>query len=226
MDYYLWLVRNDDRVIVVDCGFNESSGGRRGRTMLRPPVRGLAALGVDPGDVWRLVITHGHYDHMGNLDAFGTTGIVMAAREFEFWTGPLGGRPLFAVSAEADDIARLRRAYDEGRVQLIDGRHELAPGVELIEVGGHTPGQLIVVVSTGDGPVVLASDALHYREELELDRPFIHVADLPAMYAGFSRLRAMVAGGVRHVVPGHDPAVREQYPAIGGDPDLLRIAGA
>jgi glyoxylase-like metal-dependent hydrolase (beta-lactamase superfamily II) len=209
MDYYFWVVRLDGRTVLVDCGFNEASGGRRARTMLCPPEQALARLGVDPGAVTTVVLTHGHYDHIGNLGAFPAATFVMSRREYDFWTGPLGGKPLFAVSAEADDLAALRGACDAGRIQFVHDRATLPGGVELIEVGGHTPGQLIVVV----GDVVIASDALHYYEELDEDRPFVHVADLPAMYGGFQRLRDFGAG--HRLIPGHDPDVMRRFPVVG-----------
>jgi hypothetical protein len=58
-------------------------------------------------------------------------------------------RSQFASHAEPDEIAYLQRADAEGRLTLIKGQHTLADGVELIEVGGHTPGQVIVSVATG-----------------------------------------------------------------------------
>src|SRR5262249_58449242 len=59
----------------------------------------------------------------------------------------------------------------------------------LMQVGGHTAGQAIVTVATAAGPVVLASDAVHYYEELERDRPFSTVASLADMYAAFDQIR-------------------------------------
>jgi glyoxylase-like metal-dependent hydrolase (beta-lactamase superfamily II) len=225
MDYFFWVIRGAKRVILVDCGFNERSGARRGRTMLCPPVAALRRLGIEPADVAVLILTHAHYDHIGNLDQFPAAEVLMSATEFGFWTGPLGDRPLFATSAEADDIAALRRARADGRLTLLPPAagaparptaHDVAPGVRVLEVGGHTPGQLVVLASTADGEAVLASDALHYYDEARLDRPFAHVADLPAMYHGFELLRGLAAKPARYLVAGHDPEVMRRFPPLAG----------
>ena len=113
----------------------------------------------------------------------------MTARELAFWTGPHAGRVQFAHSTEAGEIAALARAHEEGRVTTFTGYCELGDGFGLLEVGGHTPGQLIARVAVTGGEVVLAADALHFYDELTRDRPFFVVADLEAMYAGFDTLR-------------------------------------
>lgn len=215
MDYYFWIVRDARRITLVDCGFNETSGAVRNRTMICPPAKALARFDIRPEDVDRIIVTHAHYDHIGNLNAFPRAEVVMTEREYAFWTSPMGGKPLFATSAETDDIAALTELHTTGRLRLIGRRHK-EDGIELIEVGGHTPGQLIVIV---DDRIVLASDALHYYEEMTLDRPFLHVADLPAMYAAFELLRELAPG--RHIVAGHDPDVLRRFPAI--DSDAVRI---
>jgi glyoxylase-like metal-dependent hydrolase (beta-lactamase superfamily II) len=221
MDYFFWLVRGGGRTILIDCGFNERSGARRGRTMLCPPLTALQRLGVAPADVDMVIVSHAHYDHIGNLDAFPAAEVIISAREYDFWTGPLASRPLFAVSAEDDDVDSLRRARADGRLTTLDAGAQVAAGVEVLEVGGHTPGQLVVLVSTAACEVVLASDALHYYEEMAADRPFSIVADLPAMYAGFGLLRDLQAAG-RTVVAGHDPDVMLRFPPA--DNDLAGLA--
>jgi glyoxylase-like metal-dependent hydrolase (beta-lactamase superfamily II) len=237
MDYFFWVLRSPEGAILVDCGFNADSGARRGRTMLCPPVDALRKLGIEPGQVRLLIATHGHYDHIGNVDAFGAAEVVMSGREYDFWTGPLATRAVFATSAETSDIDVLRRVDATGRLRLLRGpvgaadsantvehlRWEVAPGVEVIEVGGHTPGQLIVIVRTSDGFAVLASDALHYYEEMALDRPFTHVADLPAMFTGFEVLRSLSGDESHYLVAGHDPEVMERFPAVDGMPLAVRI---
>jgi glyoxylase-like metal-dependent hydrolase (beta-lactamase superfamily II) len=113
---------------------------------------------------------------------------------------------------EDAELVTLRRLRDEGRITVFTDELELAPGIRLHRVGGHTPGQVMVSVDTADGRVLLASDAVHYLEELDDDLPFAFVADLPAMYRGFDRIHALVRDGdVEHVVPGHDPGTLARF---------------
>ena len=81
----------------------------------------------------------------------------------------------------------------------------------MIELGGHSPGQAILLVETGDGTVLLASDATHYYEEIERDMPFLVVADLAAMYTGFDEMKRLVAERDAILVPGHDPEVMTRF---------------
>src|SRR5690606_22441261 len=67
MDYFVWLVRNPSRTFLVDTGFSEPMGTRRGRTFLRRPVDALRLLGADPARLDGVVVTHMHYDHAGTL---------------------------------------------------------------------------------------------------------------------------------------------------------------
>jgi glyoxylase-like metal-dependent hydrolase (beta-lactamase superfamily II) len=212
MDYFFWVVRDGERTVVVDCGFGAGAGARRRRTMLVDPVEALRGLGIEPETVDRLVVTHAHYDHVGNLDRFPAAEIVLARRELEFWTGPYAGRLQFAHSTEPDELGLLAKAAADGRVRLVEDTLDLAPGFELVVVGGHTPGQLVAQVATDGGAVVLAADALHLYEELERDRPFFVVADLADMYRGFDLLREMTEDPGRVLLAGHDAAVPERFP--------------
>jgi glyoxylase-like metal-dependent hydrolase (beta-lactamase superfamily II) len=224
MDYFFWVVQNADRTIVVDTGFSRRGGEVRNRTFGIDPARAYAALGVDPDTAPDVVVTHAHYDHIGNLGIFPKSRLFIAQREYDFWTGPLAVRKQFHHSVEDDEIATLVAADKEGRVHTYDGSFELAPGVTLLEVGGHTPGLSVVLVSTDAGTVLLASDAMHYYEELDADLPFAFVADLPAMYSGFDTISELVSSGrVAHLVSGHDPDTLSRFTPV-TDGELAGIA--
>lgn len=217
MDYFFWLIRNADRTIVVDTGFSAAGGGRRGRTTLLEPADAFDALGVDRAAGPPVVVTHAHYDHIGNLGLFPASPLVIAAAEYAFWTGPYADRTLLHHSVEDAEIASLRRAERQGRLQTFEDEVELAPGVRIIRVGGHTPGQSVITVDTSDGAVLLASDAVHYYEEYERGMPFVQVASVVDMYAAFDRIRAMrEAGAVRHLVSGHDPDTLARFTPVTG----------
>ena len=223
MDYFFWVARNPARTIVIDTGFSPAAGASRGRTMLLDTVPALRAAGLVPDAVAQVVLTHAHYDHIGGLPAFGAAEVIMTRDEYDFWSGPMGRRGQFAHTTEASEIGHLRELRDSGRLTLAGRAVAVAPGIELTEVGGHTPGQAIVTVATGAGPVILASNAVHYYEELERDRPFSTVANLADMYAAFDQIREMGAEPGARVVAGHDPLVAERFGGRAGQ-DVIQIS--
>jgi glyoxylase-like metal-dependent hydrolase (beta-lactamase superfamily II) len=215
IDYFFWVIRDGAGVILVDTGFAPEVGQRRRREGYSTPAEALPGLGIAADDVTAIVITHAHWDHTGNVRQFPRAQLVMTEAEYGFWTSPLAGRRHFAAHSEPDEIALLARARAEDRVTLFTGGYPLAPGIELTEVGGHTPGQLIAAVTTPDGTTVLASDALHFYEEVERDRPFAILADLPAMYRAYDTLAQLATQPNTRLVAGHDPLVRTRFAGYG-----------
>jgi glyoxylase-like metal-dependent hydrolase (beta-lactamase superfamily II) len=225
MDYFFWVARSPSRTVVIDSGFSPEGGAARGRTTLMDMATALRAAGVNPDDVGQVVVTHAHYDHIGGLPAFGAAEVIMTRSEYEFWTGPLGDRPLLAHHTEAAEISHLRSLRASGRLTLAGRSHQVAPGIELTEVGGHTPGQAVVNVEAGPGRLLLASDAVHYYEELERDRPFTTVVNLADMYAAFDQIREMEQDAGTRVIAGHDPVVAERFPAFHGQDGVFLLSG-
>jgi glyoxylase-like metal-dependent hydrolase (beta-lactamase superfamily II) len=217
MDYFFWALRSPDETILVDTGWDPALAAKRGRTGHLEPLRAMELLGIRPDTISRLVLTHLHWDHTGNVSAFPDAEILVQERELEFWGSPMGKRLQFAVHAVAEDIDHVLEADRRGQVQRLSGHAELAPGVQARLVGGHSAGQLILVVETASGPVVLASDAIHYYEEMERDWPCSIVVDLPETYAGYELLRELAANGAARIVAGHDPLVLDRFPRIDGE---------
>lgn len=217
--FYFWVLRGGGRTILVDTGFDPAAAARRKRECLAEPVAALERIGIGREEVDAVLVTHFHYDHVGNLGAYPGAELIVGQTELEFWTSPMARRQQFAVHVETEEVERIERAAREGRARTVSGDEQVLPGVRALEVGGHTPGQLLVVVAGEDGDVVLTSDAVHFYEELELDRPFAVVADLAQMYAAYDTVHALAGEGAA-VVAGHDPAVMERFGSAGDDAAL------
>jgi len=214
MDYFFWVLREGDNVVLVDTGYGIEAGEQRGRTTLCPPLEALTRAGIELSAIGRLVLTHLHYDHTGAVGAFRDVPMTVHRRELDFWAGPIASKVQLASLIEPADLAAVAAAED---LTVLEERSEtIAPGIEAICVGGHSPGQLVLVVDAAGGPVILASDATHYYEEVELERPFEVLVDLEEMYQGYATLRKLAATPGAVLVPGHDPAVCRRFPSDDG----------
>ncbi|MDR7235142.1 N-acyl homoserine lactonase family protein [Agrococcus sp. BE272] len=212
LDYFLWVLRRGGEAIVVDTGYSAAGALARDRTVLIDPLEAVRRLGIDPASGVPVVVTHAHYDHIGNLGAFSSSPVHISQAEMDFWTSEVATRPLFSHFGDQEEIEQLRLAQAEGRLRTFSGEQGIADGVRLIEVGGHTPGQAMVMVETAAGRVLIASDAAHFVEELERDMPFVSMADVPQSYRVLDRIRAADAA---YVLTGHDAGTLDELEAFG-----------
>lgn len=213
MAYYVWLVRNAERAIVVDTGFAPDVAKTRAREFLICPGEAIRQLGTDPDRVETVVLTHLHYDHAGNHPLFPNATFHIQAAEMAYVTGPWMAHGHLRMGYGAEDIkAVVDRLFAE-RLVWHEGDSPLCDGIDLLHIGGHCAGLQSLVVETGRGSVVLASDAAVFYEGLEQSRPFpaaFHVGD---ELAGYRRLLA-IAGSADAIIPGHDVAVMARYPEV------------
>ena len=216
LDYFVWLLKSPQRAILVDTGFNAATAKLRARNLLRCPIEALRVLGVDPDTIQDVVITHLHYDHAGNLDKLPNARFHIQDAELEYATGRCMCHPSMRHAYSVEDVVDLVRKVYADRVVFHKGDATIAPGVELIHIGGHTKGMQSLRVRTARGWVVLASDASHFYEHHETGRPFTIVYHLGDMLEGHRRLNA-IAASPQYIVPGHDPEVLARYPRLPGD---------
>ncbi|TDD61318.1 MBL fold metallo-hydrolase [Actinomadura rubrisoli] len=134
----------------------------------------LAALGIEPGDVDRIVQTHLHSDHCGWLikdDEGGLTfpnaTVHVNEREVAYWSGDEVDAIAFNRGTTAPVRARLRAVADAGRLHTFDGELELSEEITVLPTPGHTPGHVSVVVASGGETAILAGDLLHHPVHVE-----------------------------------------------------------
>ena len=148
---HCWLVQGNGRNILVDSGMAEIpmvtkrlkvNGCGGGHPAL---LSALAAQGLEPGDISHVVLTHLHFDHADNLDLFPDACIVIQRAELMAAIDPVPSQRIYYWKST---IANLMARKRPSELLLVDGDHDLFPGLHLLSVPSHTEGMQVVVVST------------------------------------------------------------------------------
>ncbi|MDC0738271.1 N-acyl homoserine lactonase family protein [Cognatishimia sp. SS12] len=210
MDYFMWLLKNGTRTILVDTGYDHDEAAKRGRPIRLDPREALAPFDLTPEDITEVIVTHLHYDHAGGLALFLNAHIHLQAAEMAFATGPCMCHDTLKAPFTAGHICEAVTRLYRGKLSFHDGDSQIAEGVTVHCIGGHSRGLQCVRVRTQSGWMVLASDAAHYYENFMARKPFPIVVDLQDMLDGFDTLLRL-ASTPELIIPGHDPLVRQIF---------------
>jgi len=216
MDYFMWLLRRGSEVILVDTGYDDAEAALRQRPIRMNPAAALAPLGLTPDDITQVIVTHLHYDHAGGLHLFPNAVLHLQTAEMAYATGPCMCHDTLRAPFTADHVCTAIKRLYAGKVIFHDGEAQVADGVTVHCIGGHSRGLQAVRVRTQAGWLVLASDAAHFYENLWARKPFPIVIDLQNMLDGFDTLQRL-ASAPGLIVPGHDPLVRQYFPKGAAD---------
>lgn len=210
--------------ILVDTGFRDGASmtGRRFENFVRSDEL-LRRFGFDPAAITTLVLTHMHFDHAGNLPGFPNARIYLQRAEYEGWQEALARYGAGAAtkdhwvysSLNLEDFAALERAMAEGRVELLDGDAELAPGVHCrLARDTHTFGSQWLEVATARGPFVLAGDCCYTFQNLERMWPPGYLqGDAWKMLRAFERMKQVAGEDLARLIPGHDIELFARFPS-------------
>ena len=213
----VWLLRNEDRVVLFDAGFHRAQWFERFEVadFIRPDSA-VRLAGVQPDEVTDVIVSHAHWDHMGGIDLFSEATIHIQRDEYLYYTGEAwqeGGR---SGGIDATDIEELVRRNLAGQVRWVAGDDvEVVPGIRAYTGARHTYASQYIRVD-GAQPFVLASDNCYLYRNLD-DRAAsatFEQADRAANLAAQLRMIEL-AGSPERVVPGHDPLQFDRFPAEG-----------
>ena len=212
IDYYVWAITGPSGNFVVDTGFDAAMAKKRNRALLKPIAEGLRSIDIAPETVANVIVSHLHYDHTGNYECFPNARYHLQDTEMAYATGRCMCHALLRLPFEEEDVVAMVRKVFAGRVTFHDGTSQVAPGVHVHKIGGHSKGLQCVSVKTQRGLVVLASDATHLYAHIEGGRVFPITYNVGEVLAGYDTIKKL-APSAKHIVPGHDPRVLERYPA-------------
>lgn len=200
-----YVIRTTDAVILYDTGVSPRAvpGLLRNDPLARFTdedllVHRLDRLGLAPGDVDLVVLSHLHYDHAGGAELFLDSELVAQKDEYAYAHYP--------ASFFAPFYYRKNFDLPNHRWRLLDGDTELAPGVTALRTDGHTPGHQSLCVQLPDGgPVILAGDCCYWQEHVDHERVPGVVWDPTRALHSIKKLKtlARLTGG--RIFPSHDP---------------------
>jgi glyoxylase-like metal-dependent hydrolase (beta-lactamase superfamily II) len=182
------VARSGEKLVLVDAGAGGSYPEKL-RTIYQFEGAGgagaaLSAMGVEPEQVTDIIVTHLHFDHGGGLadlaDGSWRLNFPNAVHHIhrDQWRHALSPTPRDRASYFKE---RIKLIEDEGALELHDSDWELAPGFEIVVVGGHTPGQQLPKIS-GDGETVFYCGDL-IPTSAHIPVPYIMAYDLDPVLA-------------------------------------------
>lgn len=168
-----YLVVHSKGMLLFDTGLNDRIVGRPlyenvvegyGQIKFNTLSGQLADIGVSPAKIDYLVLSHYHWDHVGNAGDFAAST----------WLVYKGDRDsMFGKTARTYPWFNQYAALEKGKTKILDGDHDVFGdgSVIVIATPGHTEGHCSLLVRLKNtGPVVLSGDLYHYSEERDLNR--------------------------------------------------------
>lgn len=215
------VIRDQGRVILLDAGPRDLFGPACGN--LRA---GLRELGLPPERVDTLFATHLHPDHVAGMvtpegeAVFPNATLLVTEADHDFWSDE--SRFSGALSGIADWAALARSVLDAyaDRLDIVSGTAEIAPGLSVMPLPGHTPGHAGWRLDAGDTQLIHMGDIVH-APALQMADPEIAIAfdiDVDTARATRKRLLDELATDGALVTGGHllRPAFNRIERADGG----------
>lgn len=221
LDFVVWSIRTDDGVCLVDTGLPSgpdlthlddmnSGGDERWRFRDVRSVRdALDELGVTPDEVDAVLLTQLVTYCSGGLEEalFPRARIVLARAGLEEYLAGGVGHPPTSLYVTPGGWRAIGEAAAQGRLDVVDRRQLVLPGVEFVVTGGHHPASASVRVSSGEGTGIALLETAFLQDNIETSRP-IGIAE-SAADARRAVLEAQSEGF--EVVAMHDPRHRERF---------------
>ena len=194
--YSCYLIKHGNDYMVWDTGFGPDAGPTAPKQTL--PEQ-LAKLGVKPGDVKFVGISHYHGDHTGGAAGFPEATLLIGKGDWDVLTGP---KPPEALAAP------LRYWISgTGKVEPIAGDKDIFGDgtVVMLYTPGHTPGHHSLLVKLAKmGPVILSGDAAHFHENYDTDGVPSFNYDRAQTVASIERIKKIAANMKATFVIQHD----------------------
>lgn len=208
--FYVWCITTGSDIVIVDQGF---TGGTVERMLTGPrkvldPHELLRLIDIEPDQVTAVILTHLHWDHAAMETVFPRATYYLQRAEFKYATGDQMDYEILRRFYDVASVEKFRQLHAAGRVCLVDGTQQVFPGIEVVHVGGHTPGSQAVVYRHVGTPYVICGDVVPQYRNLDGRIPCGILVDVVEALVAQATLEA-IAGSRERLFPGHAREVSE-----------------
>jgi glyoxylase-like metal-dependent hydrolase (beta-lactamase superfamily II) len=188
-----FLIEIGDRLLMVDVGAGEVLGPK-----LNKLSSSMSGIGLGPGDVTDILLTHIHPDHSGGLmnggrKVFPNAKLHVNKKELEYWSSKENAARATGHTLDWFNLFEhtVRPYLADGSVQTYDGEVELFPGLRTVAAYGHTPGQVSYILEDGGEKIVFWGDLIHVPE-VQFEVPTVTITfDVDQTQAAAQRLKSL-----------------------------------
>jgi glyoxylase-like metal-dependent hydrolase (beta-lactamase superfamily II) len=219
IDFSIWLIRGDNgKNILVDAGFRNDIGEAKDFEVadyIRPDSV-LAKVGLKPGDITDIILSHPHWDHIDGAGLFPNAHIWIQKEDYNYFVGAAWATDSTSGGFDKRDVRMMVELNMAGKVTLVDGDNkEVIPGVKVYTGSRHTFNSQFVVVQSGVNRIVLASDNIWIYYSLDHLVPASVGGTLdPAGYVKSMIRMKTLASSPKFIIPGHDAKVFTIFPVV------------
>ncbi|WP_291054407.1 MBL fold metallo-hydrolase [Herbiconiux sp.] len=215
-------VGGKQHVALVDCGFrNDYWLNRYDFSNWHDPAAVLGSVGYTPEDVDVILVSHMHFDHMGNFEAFPNAKLFVQLDEFTGWSEavastlqqPEAEQSWVFSSFDPTDLARAAQGIVDGRVVFVKGDEELLPGITArLAKDSHTFGSQWFSIETSNGPYVAAGDTVYWYSNVEkMWAPGYGQGNSFTLLEVYRTLQKELKRETSRIIPGHDSQIAERH---------------
>lgn len=214
ISYYFWCIKTGEQVILIDTGFLPKTAIERNvRDYLSPDTQ-LSQIGIKPEDVGVVLLTHLHWDHFGGYSYFPNATFYVQEKEWEFATGRFASTKVIKHFYDHHLLQKGTQLKSEGRLQVISDHFSPVKGIQLLALGGHTPGSQVIVVDIENKPVIFCGDLGYFYRNFEEDNPPMLNLDIPECLIAYQNIKKIIMEKKGLLIPGHDPIILDKFEKV------------
>ena len=219
IDFTIWLIKGDNgKNILVDAGFRSDIEEAKEFEVMNyvRPDSALAKVGLQPGDITDIILSHPHWDHIDGVGLFPNAHLWIQKEDYGYFVGAAWASDSTAGGFDKRDVRTMVELNMAHRVTLVDGDNkEIIPGITVYTGSRHTYNSQYAVVRTGTHNVVLASDNIWIYYSLDHMVPASVGGTLdPAGYVRAMQRMKTLASSPKYIIPGHDAKVFTLFPKV------------